>query len=172
MEEAAGATVMKKTEPEGGNPRMVRKTLSITAGAFAALLFAGQQAGAENVSYEVVDYSIPKALTDQPGDPARGREVAIDRKLGNCLACHQISDIPEQQFHGEVGPPLDGVAERWEEGQLRLIVANSKAVFEGTIMPAFLKTEGFNRNQEKFEGKSILTAQQVEDVVAYLKTLK
>ena len=64
------------------------------------------------------------------------------------------------------------MAERWEEGQLRLIVANSKAVFDGTIMPAFLKTEGFNRNQDKFKGKSILTPQEVEDVVAYLMTLK
>ena len=151
---------------------MVRKTLTITAGALAALLFTGQQGSAEGVSYQVVEMSIPKPLTDEAGDPQRGREVAIGRKLGNCLACHQISDIPEQQFHGEVGPPLDGVAERWDEGQLRLIVANSKAVFEGTIMPAFLKTEGFTRNQDKFEGKSILTAQQVEDVVAYLKTLK
>ncbi len=151
---------------------MVRKTLTFTAGALAAVLFMGQQAGAEGVSYEVVDYSIPKPLTSEPGNVERGREAVIGRRLGNCLACHQISDIPEQQFHGEVGPPLDGVAERWEEGQLRLIVANSKAVFDGTIMPAFLKTEGFNRNQEKFEGKSILTAQQVEDVVAYLMTLK
>ena len=151
---------------------MVRKTLTVTAGALAALLFTGQQVGAESVSYQVVEMSIPKALTDEPGDPQRGREIAIGRKLGNCLACHQISDIPEQQFHGEVGPPLDGVAERWEEGQLRLIVANSKAVFDGTIMPAFLKVDGYTRNQDKFEGKSILTAQQVEDVVAYLKTLK
>ncbi len=151
---------------------MVRKTLTVAAGGLLVSLLAGSQAGAENVSYEVVDYSIPKPLTDEAGDAQRGREVAIDRKLGNCLACHQVSDIPEQQFHGEVGPPLDGVAERWDEGQLRLIVANSKAVFDGTIMPAFLKVEGFTRNQDKFEGKSILTAQQVEDVVAYLKTLK
>jgi len=151
---------------------MVRKTLTVTAGALAALLFTGQQVGAESVSYQVVEMSIPKPLTEEAGDPQRGREIAIGRKLGNCLACHQISDIPEQQFHGEVGPPLDGVAERWEEGQLRLIVANSKAVFDGTIMPAFLKVDGYTRNQDKFEGKSILTAQQVEDVVAYLKTLK
>jgi sulfur-oxidizing protein SoxX len=151
---------------------MVKKTLSYAIGALALLLSAGQQAGAGSMSYEVVDYAIPKPLTDQPGDPASGRATVIDRKLGNCLACHQISDIKEQQFHGEVGPPLDGVAERWDEGQLRLIVADSKAVFDGTIMPAFLKTEGFNHNLDKFEGKSILTAQQVEDVIAYLKTLK
>ncbi|WP_455372536.1 sulfur oxidation c-type cytochrome SoxX [Limibacillus halophilus] len=150
---------------------MVKKTLIYATGAAALLLLAGQQAGA-GMSYEIVDMAIPKPLTDQAGDAANGRATVIDRKLGNCLACHQITDIKEQQFHGEVGPPLDGVAERWEEGQLRLIVANSKAVFDGTIMPAFLVTEGFNHPLDKFEGKSILTPQQVEDVVAYLKTLK
>ena len=96
----------------------------------------------------------------------------MNRKLGNCLACHQNKDMPEQPFHGEVGPALDGVGSRWSEAELRGIVANSKEMFPDTIMPAFYRTDGFNRNLEKFEGKSILNAQQVEDVVAYLLTLK
>ena len=80
--------------------------------------------------------------------------------------------MPEESFHGEVGPEMTGVADRWEAQELRAIVANSKMVFEGTIMPAFYQDAGFARPLEKFEGTSILTAQQVEDVIAYLQTLK
>ncbi len=94
------------------------------------------------------------------------------RKLGNCLACHQNADLANLPFHGEVGPPLDGVAGRWSEAELRGIVANANMMFDGTIMPAFYKDAGYNRPLGKFEGKSILSAQQVEDIVAYLKTLK
>lgn len=123
-----------------------------------------------NVMFE--DGLVSKSLTGVPGDAANGRKVAMNRKLGNCLACHMNEDMAEQPFHGEVGPALDGAGSRWEEAELRAIVANSKQVFEGTIMPGFYVDSGFNRNLEKFEGKSILTAQQVEDVVAYLMTLK
>lgn len=129
-------------------------------------------AQAEQVKYEIVDDGIPASLTGSPGDPAKGKDVAINRKLGNCLACHAISDISEQPFHGEVGPTLDGVAGRYSEAQLRLLMVDSKKVFEGTIMPAFYKAEGFYRVRKDFDGKSILTAEQVEDVVAYLMTLK
>ena len=96
----------------------------------------------------------------------------MNRKQGNCLACHANEDMSDQSFHGEVGPALDGVADRWEAAELRGIVVNSKMMFEGTIMPAFYKDDGFERNLKKFQGKSILNAQQVEDVVAYLLTLK
>jgi sulfur-oxidizing protein SoxX len=81
-------------------------------------------------------------------------------------------DMPKQQFHGEVGPPLTGVGGRWEEAELRGIVTNAKMMFEGTIMPGFYIDSGYERPLKKFDGKSILTAQQVEDVVAYLLTLK
>ncbi len=116
--------------------------------------------------------AVAQSLTGVAGDPAAGREIFANRKLGNCLACHVNADLNEQLFHGEVGPPLDGVADRWEEAQLRGILVNSKNTFEGTIMPAFYRTDGFNRVLEKFQGKTILTAQQVEDVLAYLMTLK
>ena len=118
------------------------------------------------------DGAISAALTAQAGDPAAGRKVFMNRKLGNCLACHANEDMSDQSFHGEVGPALDGVADRWEAAELRGIVVNSKMMFEGTIMPAFYKDGGFERNLKKFQGKSILNAQQVEDVVAYLLTLK
>ena len=118
------------------------------------------------------DGAISATLTAQAGDPAAGRKVFMNRKQGNCLACHANEDMSDQSFHGEVGPALDGVADRWEAAELRGIVVNSKMMFEGTIMPAFYKDGGFERNLKKFQGKSILNAQQVEDVVAYLLTLK
>ncbi|MCR9255735.1 MAG: sulfur oxidation c-type cytochrome SoxX [Alphaproteobacteria bacterium] len=122
---------------------------------------------------KIEDGKIAASLTGKPGDPVEGRKWFADRKLGNCLACHQNADLSEQQFHGEVGPTLDGVADRWTPEELRAIVVNSKAaLYEGTIMPAFYRTSGLNRVADNFAGKTILSAQQVEDVVAYLMTLK
>ena len=115
--------------------------------------------------------SIPESLTGKPGDPAKGRQVAINRKLGNCLACHKMP-IPEQQFHGEVGPDLNGVGSRYKVGELRLRVVNSKILNEGTIMPAFYRSDGYHRVLKNFKGKTIISAQEVEDVIAYLVTLK
>jgi sulfur-oxidizing protein SoxX len=138
-------------------------------------LFAGSSAFAGDVMPANVvfnDGAIGVTLTVQAGDPAAGRKVFMNRKQGNCLACHANEDMSDQSFHGEVGPALDGVADRWEAAELRGIVVNSKMMFEGTIMPAFYKDGGFERNLKKFQGKSILNAQQVEDVVAYLLTLK
>ncbi|MEL6217391.1 MAG: sulfur oxidation c-type cytochrome SoxX [Pseudomonadota bacterium] len=122
----------------------------------------------------IVDGAFSKPLTSTPGDPVKGRSTFAGRKLGNCLACHENGDLKEEElFHGEVGPALDGVADRWSEAELRAIVINSKEVFgEHTIMPAFYRDAGYNRILADFEGKTILTAQQVEDVVAYLQTLK
>ncbi len=118
------------------------------------------------------DGAISKSLTGVPGDPAKGKEWFVGRKLGNCLACHVNSDATGESFHGEVGPLLDGVADRWTEAELRGIVTNSKMMFDGTIMPAFYVDTGYFRPLDDFAGKSILTAQQVEDIVAYLQTLK
>ena len=138
-------------------------------------MLAGSSAFAGDVMPANVVFNdgvVGAALTAQAGDPAAGRKVFMNRKLGNCLACHANEDMSDQSFHGEVGPALDGVADRWEAAELRGIVVNSKMMFEGTIMPAFYKDDGFERNLKKFQGKSILNAQQVEDVVAYLLTLK
>ena len=140
-----------------------------------ALLVLGGVTGpaqAEGPTLNIVGDGIPASLTGAPGDPEAGKKVLINRKQGNCLACHVVSALSDQPFHGEVGPPLDGAGDRWEEAQLRLIVADSKRVFEGTIMPAFHRTDGLSRVAKKFKGKTILSAAQVEDVVAYLKTLK
>lgn len=132
-------------------------------------VLAGEVAPGD-VSFE--DGVVNASLTGVAGDAANGRKVFMNRKQGNCLACHVNEDMSEQSFHGEVGPALDGVADRWSEAELRGIVTNSRMMFDGTIMPAFYVNAGYNRPLEKFDGKSILSAQQVEDVVAYLLTLK
>jgi L-cysteine S-thiosulfotransferase len=117
--------------------------------------------------------TLPAPLTSKPGDAMEGAKVVIGRRLGNCLSCHEISALREEEFHGDVGPPLDGVAARWDTAALRMIVVNAKMVFGGeTVMPAFYRTAGLNRVRPEFVGKPILTAQQVEDVIAFLATLK
>ena len=122
---------------------------------------------------------IEQSLTGQPGDPANGVTVMTTNALGNCVACHTIGALPDVQFPGDIAPPLDGVADRWSEAELRGIVVNAKMTFDGSFMPAFYKTEGFTRPGDAYTGKApegdlppILTAQQIEDVVAYLLTLK
>jgi len=121
----------------------------------------------------IQDGELPQSLTGKKGNPASGREWFVGRTLGNCLACHANKETSDEQFHGEIGPPLDGVADRYDEAQLRAIVTNSKAVFgDQTLMPGFYRVSGMNRVADTFAGKTILSAQQVEDVVAYLMTLK
>ncbi len=125
------------------------------------------------VSFEIVDDErIPASLTGTAGDPDKGREAFINRKLGNCLGCHAVTELAAQPFHGEVGPPLDGIGEIYGEGELRLRVVNPKVVNPDTIMPGFYVSDGLHRVAEKFQGQTILTAEQVEDIVAYLMTLK
>jgi len=137
--------------------------------ALATAASAGETA-ADDVVFK--EGTVEASLTGTAGNPANGRKVFANRKQGNCLACHVNSDMTELSFHGEIGPPLDGVADRYEEAQLRGILVNSKMTFEGSIMPSFYRTKNGVRPLEKFDGKTILSAQQVEDVLAYLKTLK
>ena len=123
------------------------------------------------MKYEVKDDAIQASLTGKAGDAANGKKLAINRKKGNCLACHAMP-IPEQAFHGNIGPDLKGVGSRYEAGELRLRVVDSKVVNEDTIMPAFYREVGLHRVLKKFKGKTVLAAQEVEDIVAYLTTLK
>jgi L-cysteine S-thiosulfotransferase len=137
----------------------------------AAAAFAQSAVAPSDVIFDG-DGAVAQSLTGVAGDPVAGRETFSGRKLGNCLACHVNQEMPEQSFQGEVGPELTEVGDRRNEAELRGIVANSKKTFEDTIMPGFYVDSGFNRPLEGFEGVPILTAQQVEDVVAYLLTLK
>ena len=147
------------------------------SGLALAITVAGGLAGVgqaeEPVAFEIVDEtSIPASLTGASGDAGKGRETFINRKQGNCLGCHAVAELAAEPFHGEVGPPLDGVADRYEEGEIRLQVVNAKVANPDTIMPGFYVSDGLHRVAEKFQGKTILTADQVEDIVAYLMTLK
>ncbi len=125
------------------------------------------------------DYgAVEQSLSGAPGDPAQGR-LLMNKGAGNCVACHQVSELTEYSFQGEIGPMLDGAGDRWSEAELRGIVANAKEMFPDTMMPSFYKTEGFIRLGNAYTGKAhegevdpLLTAQQVEDLVAYLMTLK
>lgn len=146
--------------------------------AFAAVIgiAAGSVALAQD-SMELVKFmiddesSIAQSLTGKPGDATAGRAAAINRKQGNCLACH-VMPIPEQPFHGQIGPDLAGIADRYTEGELRLRVVDSKVINPDSFMPAFYRNTGYHRVLKKFQGKTILSAEQVEDIVAYLMTLK
>lgn len=104
------------------------------------------------------------------GDPQRGREVVSGREA-NCLLCHAVAETGVR-FMGDIGPPLSGVASRLSEGQLRLRIVDSSRLNPETVMPSYYKVDGLVRVAPAYRGKPVLTAQQVEDVIAYLKTLK
>ena len=118
-----------------------------------------------------VDDGLPKSLTGKPGDAKKGRSTAIHRKKGNCLACHAMP-VPEQADHGNIGPDLAGVASRLSAAEIRLRIVDPKSVNKDTIMPSFYKTVGFHRVQKKWQNKTVIGAQDVEDIIAYLLTLK
>ncbi len=119
-----------------------------------------------------VQFEIREPLCGLQGDAGRGREIAADAHLGNCLACHQLP-IPEEDFHGTLGPPLHNVAARYTESQLRMRIVDEQQINPATIMPGFYADpRRANRVMDEYWGKTFLGAQQVEDVVAYLKTLK
>jgi sulfur-oxidizing protein SoxX len=123
------------------------------------------------VPYAIVGDAIVKPLTSEPGEPARGLAVILDRKLGNCQSCHNIP-IPNSPDHGNIGPDLTGVGKSLTAGQLRLRLVNMKVIDPQTIMPAYYREAGLHGVLKEFVGKPILTAQQIEDLVAYLQTLK
>tara|TARA_R110002124_G_scaffold43991_3_gene134838 strand:+ start:890 stop:1363 length:474 start_codon:yes stop_codon:yes gene_type:complete len=149
--------------------------------AISAALLAGY-AVAETVNPTKVMYedgAVASSLTGMAGDPVQGRDIVGNKGKGNCVACHQVSDLADVPFQGEIGPMLDGAGDRWSEAELRGIVANAKMMFEDSLMPSFYKTEGFIRPGNGYTGKAaddtfgpLLNAQQIEDVVAYLATLK
>ncbi|AYQ29816.1 sulfur oxidation c-type cytochrome SoxX [Polaromonas sp. SP1] len=115
--------------------------------------------------------AIPQTLTGTPGDAARGRAIVANRQLGLCLLCH-TGPIPEERFQGNLAPDLSGAGTRWTEGQLRLRIADAQRLNPASIMPAYYRTDGLVRVNASWQGKPLLEAQQIEDVVAFLLTLK
>ena len=144
-----------------------RALLSLAA---AALCCAPAPAQEALRSYEIVGDAIPKSLTGEPGDPARGRDLVVKRE-STCLLCHS-GPFPEQRFQGDLSPNLKGTGARWSEGELRLRLVDATRLNPATIMPSYYRLDGLTRVAPNFRGKPVLTAEQIEDVVAYLKTLK
>lgn len=149
----------------------VSVALAMMVTTLSATVVSAQEVAPGDVTFE--NYAVSTPLTSAPGDPEAGAKAFADRGLGNCLACHAVTALEAEQFHGNVGPPLDGVGDRWGEADLRAIVVNAKQVFsDQTVMPAFYSLDVGLNPRENLVGKTILTAQQVEDVVAFLATLK
>ena len=121
--------------------------------------------------YTVVGDAIPASLTGAPGDAARGRTIVASRTVGLCLLCH-TGPFPDEKFQGTLAPDLRGAGSRWSEGQLRLRIVDPSKFNPDTIMPPYYRVEGLARVAPNFAGKPVLTAEQIEDVVAYLVTLR
>jgi sulfur-oxidizing protein SoxX len=146
----------------------------IGRGALAMTVFAlGCAPGAAQdalVPYTVVGDAIPKSLTGKPGDPENGRAVLVKRE-NTCLLCHS-GPFPDQRFQGDLSPNLKGTGSRWSEGELRLRLVDASRLNAATIMPSYYRIDGLTRVAANFRGKPVLTAEQIEDVVAFLMTLK
>jgi sulfur-oxidizing protein SoxX len=125
---------------------------------------------AASVPYTISGDAIQTPLTAASGDAVRGREIVIGRDA-NCLLCHSIPE-PAQRFMGNVAPSLAGVGSRLTPGQLRLRVVDPTRIKPDVVMPAYHRTHGLDRVMEQYRGKPVLDAQQIEDVVAYLSTLR
>ena len=132
----------------------------------AAQAFA-QEAGL--TAAQVEGDTVPQSFSATPGNAARGRALLTARENANCILCHAIPDV---RFSGNLAPPLDGVGARLSAGQLRLRVADNAKLNPQTIMPSYYRTEGLRGVAAPYRGKTILGGQEVEDVVAYLQTLK
>ena len=138
----------------------------------AAALFASfHPAAAQGLRpYAVAGDAIPEPLTNTRGDVARGRALVVERS-STCILCHN-GPFPEQKFQGDLAPSLAGTGGRWSEGQLRLRVVDASSLNEATIMPSYYRMDGLTRVGPAWRGKPMLSAEQIEDIVAYLVTLR
>ena len=114
---------------------------------------------------------IPSPLTTLTGDPDNGRLVFMDREQGHCVLCHKVEAL-EAEFQGDIGPDLTEVGDRLTAGQIRLRIVDYQEVLNGALMPSYFRIHDLNQVEAAYEGKPILSAQQVEDLVAWLSTLK
>jgi sulfur-oxidizing protein SoxX len=138
----------------------------------AALLLSASAALAQDLRpYTVTGDAIAQSLTGSPGDAERGLKIVTNRQVGLCLLCHS-GPYPQERFQGNLAPDLKGAGSRWTEGQLRLRIVDAARLNRETIMPPYYRADGLTRVAPGFRGKPILTAEQIEDVVTYLVTLK
>lgn len=146
----------------------------VWAGAVLAALCgaaARAQAPAPPSAFEVVGDTIPRPLTATPGDATRGRAIVTNRQLGLCLLCH-TGPFTEEPFQGNLAPDLAGVGARFSAGQLRLRLVDGRRINAATLMPAYHRIDALVRVGPAWQGKPLLAAQQVEDVIAFLLTLR
>ena len=144
--------------------------LLATAGVLRAQVAERQQPTVILQVIPTLGDSAPNSLNGKAGDPARGRSLAIDREGGNCILCHVLPS-PEERLYGNLGPSLNGVGNRLSEGQIRFRLIDSRRLNPDTIMPSYLGIEGLVRVAAPYQGKSVLTVGDIEDLVAYLVTL-
>jgi sulfur-oxidizing protein SoxX len=149
------------------------KGLTRAVGLLALCAFCAGAADAQEAlrRYTVVGDAIPASLTGVAGDPARGRAIVVNRQVGLCLLCHS-GPFPEERFQGTLAPDLKGTGARWSEGQLRLRMVDATRLNPTSIMPPYYRVDGFQRVAQAFRGKPVLTAEQIEDVVTFLATLR
>jgi sulfur-oxidizing protein SoxX len=144
---------------------------SFAAATAFGMLWSGAASAQDALrAYTVVGDAIPQSLTGGPGDPARGRAIVIKRE-NTCLLCHS-GPFPEERFQGNLATDLRGAGRRWSAGELRLRIVDATRLNPATIMPSFYRVDGLNRVAAAYRGKPILNAEQIEDVIAYLATLK
>jgi len=120
---------------------------------------------------QIDDDAIPAPLTSQPGDPLVGETVFSDRESGHCVLCHAVSGL-DVEFQGDVGPDLSTVGDRLSPGQLRLRVVDYQLVRPGALMPSYYRIHNLHQVGTAYEGETILSAQDIEDIVAYLGAQK
>jgi L-cysteine S-thiosulfotransferase len=144
------------------------------AAAAAVLCIAGSSAVAQPVrglrEYRIVGDAIPQPFTSTPGDAASGRRIVADRYVGLCLLCHR-GPFPEEA-QGSLAPDLAGAGARWSEGQLRLRIVDARRLNPATIMPSYYRIEGLEHVGPAWSNQPVLEAQQIEDVIAFLRTLR
>jgi sulfur-oxidizing protein SoxX len=139
-----------------------------------AAVLMGVSAGAAQEAlrpYAVVGDAIPQPLAGGKGDPGRGRAVVTNRQVGLCLLCHS-GPFPEERLQGTIAPDLKGAGARWSEGQMRLRIVDAGRLNADTVMPPYYRVDGLQRVAAPFRGKPVLSAEQIEDVVAFLMTLR
>jgi len=143
---------------------------SVHIAALIAASLACAASANELVPYKIVGDGIPASLTGSPGDAARGRTLVLARTT-TCILCHS-GPFPETRFQGDLAPDLTGAGNRWTASQLRLRLVDASRFNAQTIMPSYFRNDGFVRVGRNFAGKPILSTAEIEDIVAFLATLR
>lgn len=160
----------KPSPPKSSADRRVRAGL-IALALFCATPVCATPAHGQLGPFAIVGDAIPEPLTGRPGNPDRGRSIVVNRQVGLCLLCHS-GPFPQERFQGNLAPDLRGVGTRWSSGQLRLRIVDSGRLNPATIMPPYYRIDGLTRVAPAWAGKPVLNAEEIEDVVAFLTTLK